>query len=226
MSSKHLLGSAAVAALLLAGGPAAQADIIYVLGESNTAGQGPGPYGYALLDYVDSTHATLTYAVINQPGFIYTFGEVGANVNATTFTSSAPTFTLAPGSSTPTYTASSGSLDGFGNFTLDETVVPNGFSDSVVLLSFNIVNTSGTWATDADVLTANSGGNFVATHFFANGNSAFTADTVHCTVGACPVITPFDVQPVPEPGSLSLMGSGLMGMAGVIAWRKRRRDQA
>src|SRR4249919_938550 len=90
---------AGISALALMG--SAQADIIYILGESNTAGQGPGPYVYALLDYVDSTHATITYAVINQPGYTYTFGEVGANVNATTFTSSAPTYTLAPGSSPP-----------------------------------------------------------------------------------------------------------------------------
>ena len=121
------------------------ADVIYTLNTTDNFGNsGTGPYAQVDIHYLNSTHATAEFTSL--VGF--TFGEMGLDVNASTFTITGLTFTLAASSNkTPDYTVSFGTkVGGIGNFALDYTVNPNGFSDSVTEAKFTITNTSGTWA--------------------------------------------------------------------------------
>ena len=222
---KHLAVLAAGVSLV-ALAASAHADVVYTLGTSNTAGLGAGPYGFLDLHLIDSTHAELNFfSGKNGGGFTYVFGEAGANINAATFgVTGSVSFTMAAGDvQTPTFTQSSGNMDGWGSFNFRETPSPNGFSDAVTALSVEIHNTSGTWATQDDVLAMDNKDQFAAEHFFANGNSAFNTNSSHCDSSTdCP-IPGTQAAPVPEPGSLAIFGSAILGF-GLVGWFRRRKD--
>jgi PEP-CTERM motif len=210
----------------------ARADIIYTLGESNTAGMGPGPFGFVDLHRIDSTHVEFTFYG-NHPavGYQYSFGEMGLNLSTTGFTNLAaqvtattPTFTVAPGQSSPNSFALSfsGNMDGFGNFDFHQTPSPNGASDALVKADFTITRSVGTWATEASVLALNNKSNVASQHFFWDAGgphemSAYNNDTssISCIPGStCPTINPTQLPGgVPEPASILIFGTSAMGLA-------------
>jgi hypothetical protein len=103
-------------------------------------------------------------------------------------------------------------VSSFGNFnvTVDNS---DGFSDRFSTGSFDLTNTSGTWATASDVLLANSDGFRAAAHIFVTATS--------CGDAAC--VTGFagdgGLAPVPEPATLLLLGSSLLSLG--FAGRKK-----
>jgi hypothetical protein len=93
-------------------------------------------------------------------------------------------------------------VNGWGHF---NTEIENGnFSDKIGELTFNL---TGTWANAASILMANDDGRNVAAHIYSIGSG----NTFYVTDGSSP--------PVPEPGTLMLLGAGFLGLA---VYGKRR----
>jgi hypothetical protein len=205
---------------------AASADIAtYTVGTGNSAISGfTGPYETATVDLTSPTTATITFTSDTNAGNIYLMGDggtVGINVNATSWTLGPITGSNAgtgfTNLSTDYSNGGAGNEDGFGSF--NQTINTfDGFAHAVDTISFTITNTSGTWASASQVLTANASGNVVAAHVFV------TASPANQSNGA--IVTGFatDVPSnTPLPGALALFGSVLLGGLGAGTWRRRYR---
>ena len=186
------------------------------LNVGNTAISGfTGPYGTVTITLVNSTTATVTFTSNTVAGDIYLFGDGGSvalNVNATTFSVSGITGTNAgtgfsPG---PFTNAGAGVEDGFGSFNLTINSF-DGFTHSSDSISFTLTNTSGTWASAADVLAFNAAGFDAAAHIFV------TSAPANASNGA--IATGFAAESaggVPDGGTtVMLLGAalGALGMA-------------
>src|SRR5262249_39532155 len=148
---------AGLGALLLMGSQA-KADVIsFDLTSGNSAISGfTGPYAHVDVNRTTPTMATITFTSLTNSGNIYLLGDggsVGVNVNATSFTLGAISGSNAGTGFTPgPYSdGGSGNQDGFGVF--NQTINSfDGFTHSSDLISFNITDTSRTWATANDLL--------------------------------------------------------------------------
>jgi hypothetical protein len=209
------LGSCAVVALLLGLAPLAHADFTSTLGSGNSAISGfAGPYATVDVALVNSTTATITFTSNTVNGNIYLMGDdgqgaVAVNVSASAFSVSGITgsnsgtgFTVGP----LTLNSGSTSMDGFGSFNLGIDDF-DGFTHSADTISFTVTNTSGTWASAADVLTANANGNDAAAHIFVTSSPANASNTALATgfAGESAAV-------VPEPSSLILFGFGVLAL--------------
>ena len=105
---KLLLSTAVVFGALYFGSLPVRADVIYTLNTSNdtsvktgSGAGGPGPYAQVEIHLIDATHATAMFSGLNS----FSFGEMGLDINASSFGISGLSFTLAPGvTKTPDYT--------------------------------------------------------------------------------------------------------------------------
>jgi hypothetical protein len=156
------------------------------LGTGNPAISGfAGPYGTVTVTLVNSTTATITFTSNTKAGNIYLFGDGGSvavNVNASTFTVSNITGSNSGTGFTPgPYTfAGAGTEDGFGSFNLTINSF-DGFTHSSDTISFTVTNTSGTWASAADVLAFNANGFDAAAHIFVTSAPANASNSALAT---------------------------------------------
>jgi hypothetical protein len=229
----------AILAMVLVAVPA-MATTTYILNQENTgaAFQNPPPFGEVTVTLpggdntstADIVFTTLDPSPLSPANDLYTFTmKIGAVVNApvtydkdgtitsTGFTvSSIEAYTETGASASGTFTWNTTpnngeqNFDGFGQFNLVISVPNQGTSDADKI-TFTLTNTSGTWSSDADVLTLNSAGFHVAAHEYSDlgpaGNTFVVTD---------------DVAAVPIPASLLLLGSGLVGIVG-LGWRRNRK---
>ena len=204
-----------VAALLLVGVSGAFADTISsTLDTGNTALAGiTGPFGTVSVDLTSSTTAMITFTAAS--GFLSGASSAAdANINATSWAISALTGTALSGFSGPTLSdGGSGNVDGFGviNQTLNEF---DGFTSALSSISFTVTNTGGTWASAANVLTANASGFDAAAHIFVCGNADNSApgDCVASNGAFVTVFAAESAMTTPEPSSLLLLGAGALSL--------------
>jgi len=210
--------------VLLAGRSALADTVTYNLGAGNPAITPAAyglPYGTVLVNLTSSTTATITFTAAS--GYLFLDSSIAdVNVNATSWTVSGLTGTNSiSGFGGPALAnGSSGNVDGWGIFnqTFNES---DGFMDALQTVTFTLTDTSGTWAHATNVLTGNNDGNLLAAHVgecnvnpctFTGGsfaNTGYASET-----GAINI-------PTPEPSSLALFGTGILGIAGMVRRRVR-----
>lgn len=216
-------------AVLVAAGlmmvPSAKASFTFTLGTGNSAISGySGPYAQVDVNLTDSTHATITFTSLTAGGNTYLMGDggtVGVNVNGT-YTLGAVSESNAGTGFTPTYKNNTpGTEDGFGSFNLSLNN-KDGFGDAADTITFTITDTSGTWASDSDVLTANAGGSLAAAHIFVTSSPASSGSN-----GGSALVTGYAADGaavVPETGTV-LAGALLLLPLGASTLRILRRNR-
>jgi hypothetical protein len=200
------------------GAPPASADsFTFDLTVGNSALSGnPGPYGTVTVDLTTPTTATVTFDANAGGGFLFIDSSIAdVNVNATSWTISGFSETNPPGFgfvAPDTVTdGGSGTVDGFGTFNQTSNNT-DGFADAASQVVFTLTDTSGTWASAANVLTPNADGNTVAAHIAVCDSGAPCVQSEGATVTGFATNGP--APSVPEPSSLSMLGVGVLGLLG------------
>lgn len=176
----------------------AKADFVdYTLTTSNSPGTlGSGPFGTV---HVDLTAGVATITFTAASGYLFVDGgAVGVNVNASSWTIG--NFTS---NGESVFSAGAGNEDGFGSF--NQKVSMNDSSNGASIISFTLTNTSGTWASAANVLAFNSMNWLVAAHIQiqdGTGNTGFAAG-------------PSGGQMVPDGGTTVMLLGAALGALGI-----------
>lgn len=220
MTRSQMLAAAAASALALSFGTAASALTTFSLTSLNTSGY-PSPYGSVSVNLLTSTTASVTFTAGSATGFNYYFIDGGAadvNVNATTWTI---TNLLTNGLGGATLAdGGSGNVDGWGVFN-QTTTQSDGYADRATSISYLLTDTSGTWASSDNVLTANTAGHTVGAHIAVCDTTA--NPTCNSTIGAAFTGYGTNGPPVnvPEPATWGLMLVGFFGAGALIRSRRR-----
>lgn len=211
------IASAIVFTGAVAAGPAS-ADFIFSLDTGNPAISGfTGPYATVDVHLTDSTHATISFTALDPAGsndyMMGAAGAVGFNVNGAAAISLISGTNDGLGFTPGTWSdGGAGNEDGFGSFnhTIDSF---DSYGHASDFITFTLTKSSGTWSSDTNVLTANSGGSLAAAHIIVSPGEDFSSAGALATGYAAGSGTPtpphFDIV---EPHAVGLFGLVVLGL--------------
>jgi hypothetical protein len=193
----------------------AKANTTFDINSGNSGLSGySGPFATVEVSLVDPTHATVTFTGLVGGGYQFLFGGAAAvdvNVNASTFTQSGLSWSQLVGFSPAIVSnGGAGNVSSSGDFNQTFNAF-DGYTHTTTTTTFTLTDTSGSWASSADVLTPNADGNSVAAHIYI-ANFPATVDGGAITTG----FATDDTTSVPDATATSLLLGATVSALGLV----------
>ena len=194
----------------------------FTLSFQNGALPGPGPWGYVEVTLVNSSTVTIEFTAAS--GFIFHNAGVGWNNDTAGTSTSITSFTGVGGLGSLTLGggigADSQNFDGFGSGAGGFDFSAAGGNGSSTGFTDVLITITGTGLTLADFEGTSGTGNHFAAQVAPYPNTSGLCTGWVADVGPNGTASNADcTTTVPEPGSLMLFGTGLLGLAGFIRRR-------